>query len=721
MEDRVGKYEIVEMLGTGTLSAVYRAREQAQTRVVALKVLHEQMQPGQEPAERFLGEMRKAAALEHANLALIHDFGIEGGRPFVASELLGGRDLKSLLAGRYPFTLPQKLHIALEVAKGLQHAHDQGLVHRDVKPANVHLLQDGTVKLLDLGSTRLEGERVPQLLRAGSLSGHVSYLSPEQLRGEALTPATDVFSFGSLFFELLTNGRLFDGENAAAISAQILGFDPRTMDMSRVPEGLRELLESCLKRSVEDRLESFDIIVVELNRIKGLLAQDNRPPALPDNEPVSVFVARARAKVVGITAPRAEAKGGVAPPKAAAQQPAAVAAPQAPRRAVPHRVPQVPPPRPPSLLSRLVLGLLLLGAAAALVVAAVAVYLPPWLNEVPYGPELLRLGRLVRIVAEPLVAPYLGEPAPQPSPTEAPAPAESPTPEPLAAATPQPADAGVAPVPTRKPRTPAAGTAERPSPDPAASPEPVEASGDTLAEAVPTAVELNRWVPGEPAAVSLPNGLRLELAWIPKGSFEMGCSPGDEECNGDERPNHQVFLDGFWIGRHEVMQDQWKAVMGSNPSTNEGGERPVESVRWEEAREFTRKLGQELRLPTEAEWEYAARGGLEAATYGSLDEIAWTSENSGSESHPAGLKRPNRYGLYDMLGNVWEWCDDRYDLYPAEAVTNPYTADGEYGVSRGGSYFRAPRYSRASARNGVKPAYLATDLGFRVARSGPLQ
>src|SRR5262245_55951574 len=202
MEDRIGKYEILELLGAGALSTVYKARDAELDRVVALKVLHERLQPGEAEAEKFLGDVRLVAGIDHPNVATVYDFGIEGGRPFVAAELLGGRDLKSLLAARYPFSLPQKLHIALELAKGLQQGHDQGLLHRDLKPANVHLLQDGRVKLLDLGASRLEGERIPALVRAGGLAGFVPYLSPEQLRGESLTPGSDVFSFGTLFFEL---------------------------------------------------------------------------------------------------------------------------------------------------------------------------------------------------------------------------------------------------------------------------------------------------------------------------------------------------------------------------------------------------------------------------------------------------------------------------------------------------------------------------------------
>jgi formylglycine-generating enzyme required for sulfatase activity/serine/threonine protein kinase len=739
MDERLGKYEILGTLGTGKLSVVYRARDTSELdRIVALKVLGVRLDSGSEAADRFLREARTASGLMHPNIGVVHEVGIQDGSPFIASELMGGRDLKTLLAGRYPFTLPQKLHVSLAVARALQYAHERGVVHRNVKPANVHLLQDGTVKLLDFGMVQLEGAHLPEMARSGALSAHIPYLSPEQLRGEALTRSTDVFSFGVLFYELLSSTRLFDGANDSAIVVQILGFDPRTMDVSGVPEGLQELLESCLKRSVEERLDSFDIVVVELDRVKSLLSED-RPLAIGESEPVSAAVARARAKVVGLTAPRSDGKkpepapaSAASPLKSAEKLSLGPAAGQATLRPLPRRVPQPPPPKPPGLMTYVAMLFLALAVFGALVVAAVAIYQPPWLSGLPYGSELLGFGRLVRILVEPLIPSERGTPTPtgiQTEPTEtpaaaAPAVAESrPSPVPRAPAV-QPGG------PTRKPRTPG------PEASPAATQAPAEAGHPTpaaaqptaqataaaapaAAETVPAAAEPNRWVAGHPAAVALPNGVRIELAWIPEGTFQMGCSPDDEDCNGDERPTHQVQLDGFWLGRSEVTQGQWKAVMGSNPSTNEGDDRPVDGVRWDDARDFTRKAGQELRLPTEAEWEYAARGGVDEPTYGPIDSVAWTSWNSGSESHPVAQKRSNAFGLFDMLGNVWEWCQDRYDLYPAQAVANPQTTEGEYGVTRGGSYFRAPRYSRASARNGVKPSYLATDLGFRVARSAP--
>jgi formylglycine-generating enzyme required for sulfatase activity len=152
----------------------------------------------------------------------------------------------------------------------------------------------------------------------------------------------------------------------------------------------------------------------------------------------------------------------------------------------------------------------------------------------------------------------------------------------------------------------------------------------------------------------------LKYVWIPPGSFMMGCSPGDTECQPDEKPVHEVTITkGFWLGQTTVTQAAYQRVMGSNPSHFKGDGLPVEDVAWDEARAYCTAV--RARLPTEAEWEYAARAGNTGARYGSLAEIAWYAKNSAGRLHEVGRKKPNAFGLYDMLGNVWQWTADWYD------------------------------------------------------------
>jgi formylglycine-generating enzyme required for sulfatase activity len=205
----------------------------------------------------------------------------------------------------------------------------------------------------------------------------------------------------------------------------------------------------------------------------------------------------------------------------------------------------------------------------------------------------------------------------------------------------------------------------------------------------------------------------LKYLWIPPGSFMMGCSPGDTECRPDERPAHEVVINrGFWLGQTPVTQAAYQRVTGSNPSNSKGNNLPVEQVTWDKARSYCQAIGG--RLPTEAEWEYAARAGSTGARYGSLAEIAWYVSNSGLRTHEVGRKKPNGFGLYDMLGNVWQWTADWYDdraydqAGPRQDPAGPPGAVGR--TLRGGSYGSYPMSVRASAR--LSPAGRMRDWDF---------
>ena len=177
------------------------------------------------------------------------------------------------------------------------------------------------------------------------------------------------------------------------------------------------------------------------------------------------------------------------------------------------------------------------------------------------------------------------------------------------------------------------------------------------------------------------------------------------------------------MGKYEVTQQQWRAIMGNNPSYFKGDNRPVEKVSWNDAQQYINKLkgktGKHYRLPTEAEWEYAARGGQKYTYAGSndVDAVAWYSANSGSKTHDVGQKRANGYGLYDMSGNVWEWCQDWYasDYYRNSPCTNPSgPSSGSIRVNRGGSWFNYPRLVRSADRFYNSPGYRNNYLGFRL-------
>ena len=213
---------------------------------------------------------------------------------------------------------------------------------------------------------------------------------------------------------------------------------------------------------------------------------------------------------------------------------------------------------------------------------------------------------------------------------------------------------------------------------------------------------------------------QMSFAQIPAGSFEMG---SNSKSAFDENPLHQVTISRpFELLTTEVTQAQWTMVMGSNPSHFKGDDLPVEQVSWDDAQEFIRKLnardaGHHYRLPTEAEWEYACRAGTTGPRYGDIDAIAWWNKNSDRQTHPVGQKQPNSWGLYDMLGNVWELCADWKAPYRAGSVTDPTgPKTGYYRVSRGGSWFDAAPAVRATFRSSPESSYRGNSLGFRLVR-----
>ena len=217
-----------------------------------------------------------------------------------------------------------------------------------------------------------------------------------------------------------------------------------------------------------------------------------------------------------------------------------------------------------------------------------------------------------------------------------------------------------------------------------------------------------------------------EMVYVEGGTFTMGAtSEQGSDAYSDEKPAHSVTLSGYYIGKYEVTQKLWKAVMGSNPSRFKGDNLPVERVSWNDVQEFLRKLnamtGKNYRLPTEAEWEFAARGGNSSRGYkysgsNSLGSVAWYYDNSGDRTHAVGTKSPNELGIYDMSGNVLEWCQDWYGSYSSSSQRNPKGPNsGSSRVLRGGSWFYSARYCRVSRRNCYTPGSRYYDLGFRLA------
>lgn len=237
-----------------------------------------------------------------------------------------------------------------------------------------------------------------------------------------------------------------------------------------------------------------------------------------------------------------------------------------------------------------------------------------------------------------------------------------------------------------------------------------------LSEQTPVLVELRN--PAGLYAMKINATDGLVYVWIHAGNFAMGCSAGDTECYDSEKPNHRITLTkGFWVGQTLVTQSAYQRVMSANPSDFRGEQLPVESVTWNQAKAYCETVGG--RLPTEAEWEYAARAGIITARNGDLDAIAWYDKNSGNKTHAVGQKQPNAWGLYDIMGNVWEWVGDWYDetyygKSPSEDPTGP--TSGQYRIVRGGSYGSVSRDLRLSSRFKGHAPDPHNSIGFRCVR-----
>ncbi len=230
--------------------------------------------------------------------------------------------------------------------------------------------------------------------------------------------------------------------------------------------------------------------------------------------------------------------------------------------------------------------------------------------------------------------------------------------------------------------------------------------------------------------ISIPvkDGISIEMIRVEAGTFAMGATPEMEDPWDDEKPAHQVTLtNDYYIGKYEVTQALWQAVMGNNPSNFKGDNLPVEQVSWDDCQEFISQLnritGKTFRLPTEAEWEYAARGGKKSRGYqysgsNNLSDVAWYKDNSDSKTHAVGSKQSNELGIYDMSGNVWEWCQDWDGEYSSSSQVNPTGANsGSKRVFRGGNWYIYAWVCRSSFRISSAPDNTSYCLGLRLVLS----
>jgi serine/threonine-protein kinase len=261
----IGKYELLEFLGGG-MSHVYRARDTAIGRQVAIKILTPEACQDPEAKARFLQEARMAGNIEHENIIRIHDYGEDQGRPFIVMEFLVGEDLRHAIRDNHAGDVSNRLRIALDIARALEYIHSKKIIHRDIKPDNVHIDRSGKVKLMDFGIAKAEGLH---LTRTGFAVGTPYYMSPEQVRGEPATESMDIYAFGILLFELLTGQKPVEGDTLERLFFAILNepLKPEPMVAAGAPAPIVDLVLRCTAKKPEGRPRSFGEVIADIERV----------------------------------------------------------------------------------------------------------------------------------------------------------------------------------------------------------------------------------------------------------------------------------------------------------------------------------------------------------------------------------------------------------------------------------------------------------------------
>jgi serine/threonine-protein kinase len=260
---KIGKYEIVAELGQGGMGVVYKARDLILERLVALKTVTPELVSNPEILKRFYREAKSAGALQHPNIVTIYDLGAADGRPYIAMEFVEGESLQDIISRRAKIPLAAKLKLVQQVCEGLSYAHKQGLVHRDVKPANILVTNDGNVKVVDFGLVHWESTNLTQ---AGAFLGTIHYASPEQINDERVDSRSDLWSLACVLYELIAYKKAFDGSNIADIVAAVLGAEPEPLSRCcpGVPADLDTVISQGLKKKIDERYQSLDELLGDL-------------------------------------------------------------------------------------------------------------------------------------------------------------------------------------------------------------------------------------------------------------------------------------------------------------------------------------------------------------------------------------------------------------------------------------------------------------------------
>ncbi len=781
-------YQILGRVGVGAMGTVYRAQQVAMDRTVALKVLFESLAGDRDFVSRFLREARSAAKLNHQNIVQAYDVGCMGNTYYLAMEFVDGESVGQVLDREKRLEEGRALAIARSVALALDHAWQNGIVHRDVKPDNILLTRTGKAKLADLGLAR-SVERRDRLTALGTGIGTPDYMSPEQIRGEAdLDIRSDIYSLGATLYNMLTGCAPYDGPTAMAVGAQHCtepppdprakapGVSDAAADLvlwmmakkpslrPQTPEELLGAIDAAFPGLAAPRPGSSTLPIPHRGRGTPEVARGNRW-LIPALAALAALLAIALGAVLLLNrAPRDQSKR---PPEfpEAARLSEAIAARDRAEAALAKA--QAALDRETTAKKRaeeaLAKAIQALDDPKAALKQATEAYKRA--EEARSKAETerdtaLKDLREAKANAETLQAAKkqaeLNLAAAEKARDEARTQADKESAarkraeddrrraeDKLAVASQALADADATVKTMGAARARAENEAERlralmkaEAPgrrQPKVYTEWPFDAAEAKRRQEETARELG--VKAVEEDVNLGGAVTLTLVLIPAGEFTIG-SPRDEaQRDSDEDQKKVTIAKPFWMGKHEVTQEQWEAVMGNNPSSSKGAKNPVEQVSWNDIQGFLQKLnagpaGTGYALPTEAQWEYACRAGTTTPFH--LGETISTDQANydGNYTYGQGRKgeyrrRPiavgsfpaNAWGLHDMHGNVWEWCASPYAKEYDGSESKGADAEGGSRVLRGGSWFVNPTNCRSAYRGRGEPDLRGSNVGFRVVRS----
>jgi len=706
-----GRYRILDQIGRGGMGTVYLARDENLGVTVAVK---RNVFDDDRLIEAFKREARLLAGLRHSSLPQVKDYFINDAGQFLVMEYISGDDFGTILEKRRqkitpigeakPFEVHEVVPWAEQLLDALDYLHTlpEPVIHRDIKPQNLKLAGRNQIILLDFGLAKGKPLWMTRVTTTGSIYGYTPNYAPlEQIRGVGTDPRSDLYALGATLYHLITGVPPVD---AATRADAFIGGDPEPLPAAnevnpQVPREIALVLMKAMAQHRNKRPASAAEMLEMLRAAKLATVMDGSL-----RESVEVDAHQKAAWAVTEVELRRQAEAAQKAQEEAERQQREEEARKAQEEVESkRRIEQERHARQEA------------ARRARSEAAALKAQREREESE--------------RRAAEAAVL----KREPEPKAREA----------------------------TKRLRQ-SGSKAKRAGEETAMSisqAEPLRKPQETLARfnalrrtkkellrigaliglialivwAVEIILEITRKSDQPPAsaqaasnqAIPEPRVLKELMngfVQIPAGDFMMGSEDGDD----NEKPIHRVRISrGFEIGKYEVSQMQWEAVMGNNPSHFKGADLPVENVSWDDAQEFIQRLnaqndGYVYRLPTEAEWEYACRAGSTGDYANNLAAMAWYDKNSGEVTHPVGTKQPNALGLYDIYGNVWEWCQDWYNenYYVQSSNVDPQGPTlGSARVERGGSLNRDAQYLRSASRYWGAPGNRSFNLGFRLVRT----